>query len=149
MPTTRPPRFLLTVLLIVAVAGTAVLLWRDLRPGTGSQAPAAADAPPTRGGRLVVGLRSEPRSFNRHASASAFTDAFTHLTQARLARIHRQTQALEPMLAESWTVAPDGHHFTLQLRRDVRWSDGTPFTADDVVFSVETAFDPAVKSVIA
>ena len=149
MPTTRPPRFLLTVLLIVAVAGTAVLLWRDLRPNTGPQAPAAADAPPTRGGRLVVGLRSEPRSFNRHASASAFTDAFTHLTQARLARIHRQTQALEPMLAESWTVAPDGHHFTLQLRRDVRWSDGTPFTADDVVFSVETAFDPAVKSVIA
>jgi peptide/nickel transport system substrate-binding protein len=149
MATTRPPRFLLTALLIVSVAGTAVLLWRDLRPKAPLTAPDVSEGPPTRGGRLSVGLRSEPRSFNRHVSATAFTDTFTHLTQARLVRIHRQTHALEPMLAESWTTAPDGHHFTLHLRRNIQWSDGTPFTADDVVFSVEAAFDPAIQSVLA
>ena len=149
MASTRPPRFLLTVLLIAAVAGTAYLLWRDVRPAAPPQVPGATDGPPARGGRLVVGLRSEPRSFNRHVAAASFTDVFTHLTQARLVRIHRQTGELEPMLAESWTIAPDGHHFTLQLRRNVQWSDGTPFTADDVVFSVEAAFDPALKSVLA
>ncbi|MBM3525967.1 MAG: ABC transporter substrate-binding protein, partial [Alphaproteobacteria bacterium] len=41
----------------------------------------------------------------------------------------------QPMLAESWTIAPDGLTYTFKLRRNARWHDGKPFTADDVVFS--------------
>jgi peptide/nickel transport system substrate-binding protein len=40
-----------------------------------------------------------------------------------------------PMLAESWTISPDGLTYIFKLRRNVTWHDGKPFTADDVVFS--------------
>jgi peptide/nickel transport system substrate-binding protein len=41
----------------------------------------------------------------------------------------------EPLLAESWEIAPDGLTYTFKLRRNARWHDGKPFVADDVVFS--------------
>ena len=45
-------------------------------------------------------------------------------------------------LAESWTFSPDCLTLTLQLRRNVRWHDGHPFTADDVMFTYETMINP-------
>jgi peptide/nickel transport system substrate-binding protein len=45
-------------------------------------------------------------------------------------------------LAKSWAVSRDGLHWTVELRRDVRWSDGVPFTSKDVVFSYKTFLDP-------
>ena len=50
-------------------------------------------------------LRAEPRSFNRLVAANAVTDAFTHLTQAKLVRVNRTTRELEPWLAEKWETA--------------------------------------------
>ncbi|MBI1204285.1 MAG: ABC transporter substrate-binding protein [Rhodopseudomonas sp.] len=43
----------------------------------------------------------------------------------------------EPELAESWTVSPDGKTFTFRLRRDARFHDGTPVTAEDVKWSFD------------
>lgn len=147
----RQPRTLLTILLIAAVAGTAYFLWQDLqslRQPSSGLGRAAAPAP-VRGGRLTVTLRSEPRSFNRFVSGTAVTDVFTHLTQARLVRVNRATQELEPWLAESWEVSPDQRVFTLTLRSGLTWSDGTPFSTEDVLFSARTAYDPAVNSILA
>ena len=42
-----------------------------------------------------------------------------------------------PNVAESWTVNDDGSEFTFHLREGMRWSDGHPFTADDIMFFVE------------
>ncbi|ASG21305.1 peptide ABC transporter substrate-binding protein [Nitrospirillum viridazoti CBAmc] len=47
-----------------------------------------------------------------------------------------------PALAESWTVSPDGRIYTFKLRADAKWSDGTPVTADDFVFSWRRLADP-------
>jgi peptide/nickel transport system substrate-binding protein len=49
------------------------------------------------------------------------------------------TQKMEPKpsLAKSWTVSPDGRLYTFELQSGVKWHDGKPFTADDVVFSVD------------
>ena len=47
--------------------------------------------------------------------------------------------ALEPTLAESWTLAPDNLTWTFNLRKNVTFTDGSPFTAQDVVFTVERA----------
>jgi peptide/nickel transport system substrate-binding protein len=44
---------------------------------------------------------------------------------------------IRPWLAEKYTVAPDGKSVTFNLRKDVKWTDGQPFTADDVVFTYE------------
>jgi peptide/nickel transport system substrate-binding protein len=49
---------------------------------------------------------------------------------------------LRPELAESWQYSRDCLDLTFNLRRDVRWHDGQPFTADDVVFTYETMISP-------
>jgi ABC-type transport system substrate-binding protein len=47
-----------------------------------------------------------------------------------------ESTALEPGLAESWEIAPDGLTYTFHLRKGVMFHDGTPFNADAVVFSI-------------
>ena len=71
------------------------------------------------------------------------------LMQGRLVRINRSTFELEPWLAERWESSADGRTHTLHLRQGVVWSDGTPFTSADVLFSLRAAYDPNVKSVVA
>jgi peptide/nickel transport system substrate-binding protein len=48
-----------------------------------------------------------------------------------------------PMLAERWDVSPDGLTYTFHLRKGVKFHNGDELTADDVVFSLRRAFDPA------
>ncbi len=50
-----------------------------------------------------------------------------------------------PGLAESWTVSEDGKQYTFKLR-EANWSDGTPITADDVVYSWLRELDPVTAS---
>lgn len=50
---------------------------------------------------------------------------------------------LVPDLAERWSVDASGKTWTVDLREDARWHDGTPVTPDDVVFTIETMQDPA------
>ena len=97
---------------------------------------------PTRGGEIVASLRSEPGNYNRYFEATAPADVVSLLTHARLVRVNRVTDDLEAALAESWTRSPDGLTYTLALRREVRFSDGAPFTSADVLFSFEAAYLP-------
>ena len=146
----RQPRTLLTLLLIAAIAGTGYLVWNDItglrKPGG---LPPRVEQKPQRGGSLTVTQRSEPRSFNRLASGSSVTDVVSHLTQAKLVRINRATQQLEPWLAETFETAPGGTVFTLKLREGLRWSDGTPFTTEDVLFTFRALQDEKAGSVLA
>ena len=48
-----------------------------------------------------------------------------------------------PVLADTWTISKDGRVYTLHLREGVQFHDGTPLTADDVVFSLKRLLDPA------
>ena len=48
-----------------------------------------------------------------------------------------------PDLAERWSVDKSGKTWTVDIRPDARWHDGSPVTADDVVFTIETLQDPA------
>jgi len=49
---------------------------------------------------------------------------------------------LEPKLARTWDVSDDGRVYVFRLRHDVRWQDGEPFTAADVVFTIKLMQDP-------
>ncbi len=62
-----------------------------------------------------------------------------HQLFSGLTRQDEETGAIVPDLAESWTVAPDGMSVTFNLRSGLRWSDGTPLTASDVVFGLDRA----------
>jgi peptide/nickel transport system substrate-binding protein len=63
-----------------------------------------------------------------------------------LAYIDPVTLNYVPLLARSWQVSPDGLTITFQLREGVTFSDGHPFTADDVVFSFDWMMNPKVAA---
>ena len=66
-----------------------------------------------------------------------------------LAEVKWTADGVQPLLAESWDVEEDGKGFVFHLREGVKWHDGAPFTADDVVFSFNIFANPAVSSTYA
>jgi peptide/nickel transport system substrate-binding protein len=77
----------------------------------------------------------------------ALTDPDRDLTTLTFAGLMGEgANGLRPVLAESYTISPDGKVYTFVLRKGIKFTDGTPITADDVVFTVEKAQDPALKS---
>ena len=52
----------------------------------------------------------------------------------------------KPNLAQTWTLAPDKKALTIELRTDRTWHDGTPFTARDVVFTIQAMKNPETAS---
>jgi len=144
--TRTPSRFTgiaITAVLLVA----AGLLYRGCLSGTPASNTVAQA--PKRGGQLVASARTVPRSFNRLVVGDQTSDMLSMLLQGRLVRINRSTFDLEPWLAEKWESSADGRTHTMHLRNGVAWSDGTPFTSGDVLFSVQAVYDPSVKSVVA
>jgi peptide/nickel transport system substrate-binding protein len=101
--------------------------------------PAGISAGPSRGGEIRATFRRDPDSFNRYVTPTASTELVARLTHDTLVRINRVSGEIEPRLAESWTASDDGLAHTLKIRRNVRFSDGTPFTAADVLFSFAAA----------
>jgi len=98
------------------------------------------------GGRLIVGQRAEPKTLNPVTATDALSREVIGRCHADLISIDRLSQKTEPALAESWKMSADGRIFTLKLRRGIRFSDGQPFDADDVVFSFTVYLDEAVGS---
>ncbi len=60
-----------------------------------------------------------------------------------LVRLNPRTMRIEPSLATSWETSPDGRTWTFQLRRGIRFHDGSPFDADAVVYTFFRQMDPA------
>lgn len=144
----RQARALLSVLLIGVVAFVGWRSWS--RPSdSGDGTAIVISNASTRGGVLRSSLRSEPRTFNRLLDQNFPVDLFSILTGSKLVRVNRATRELEPALAEKWSASADNLTYTLTLREGVTWSDGTPFTSADVLFSFQAIYDPAVKSVLA
>ena len=98
------------------------------------------------GGKLVVALRSEPKTLNPMLAEDAASQDVIRCLTADLIDINRATQKTEPALAKSWAVSRDGKQYTLRLRRGIRFSDGQPLTADDVVFSFQLYLDEKIDS---
>ncbi len=98
------------------------------------------------GGHLIVGQRAEPKTLNPVIATDAISREVTGRMMADLIDINRASQQTEPALAKSWKMSPDGRVFTLALRKGIRFSDGHPFDADDVVFSFAVYMDAKIDS---
>jgi peptide/nickel transport system substrate-binding protein len=98
------------------------------------------------GGELKFCLRAEPKTFNPLKVEEDSSGAIRYLTGGVLVRVNRQTQELEPGLAQSWKVSKDGRQISFRLRGGISFSDGTPFTAEDVAYTVQQLMDPALHS---
>lgn len=130
----------------------ATLLWGAGYPVLSGQVKTAeevlvVDAPPgTSGGSLVVGLRSEPKTLNPVISNDASSREVIAQTTADLIHINRSSQQPELALVSSWKVSSDGLRYTVELRKGLRFSDGVPFEADDVLFSFKVYLDEKVDA---
>lgn len=102
---------------------------------------------PENGGELRFCLRSEPKTFDPALVDDDASLTIRYLTGGVLVRANRRTQELEPELAESWKVSKDGKQITFKLRHGVTFSDGSPFSAEDVAFTMQRLMDPALHSV--
>jgi ABC-type transport system substrate-binding protein len=97
----------------------------------------------TFGGTVAVALGQEPDTFNGFTSSSGYTAQILNLVDSNLYDFGPDLEPY-PVLAESYTeethadnaAVPEGHHrFTFDLIQNATWSDGTPFTAEDVAFT--------------
>lgn len=98
------------------------------------------------GGRLVASMHSDPRTLNPVTAVDAYSKQIIGLLFADLIHISPYTEKTEASLAKSWRASSDGRRYILELRRGIRFSDGYPFNADDVVFSFHVYLDEKVHS---
>jgi len=100
---------------------------------------------PAAGGTYVEALIGHPQYINPILCQPNPVDRdLCSLIFNGLTKLNERGEVL-PDLAESWEISTDGLRYTFHLRRDVRWHDQTPFTADDVAFTVEAMQDPSYK----
>ncbi len=93
-------------------------------------------------GTLERGNGPEPDSLDAHRAQSL--SAFSVLRDLYEGLVTEDADGrLAPGLAETWAVSDDARTWTFRLRADLRWSDGEPLTADQVVASFRRALDPA------
>jgi peptide/nickel transport system substrate-binding protein len=119
-----------------------------------AQIPAKSDYKPTKaggGGMLKMLFWQAPTLLNPHFAVGTKDQEGSRIFYEPLAGWDAEGN-LVPMLAaeipeiENGGIAPDGMSVTWKLKKDVQWHDGSPFTADDVVFNWEYASDPATAA---
>lgn len=100
---------------------------------------------PAHGGSLTEGVVGSARFVNPILSLSSTDQDLVELVYAGLMTIS-STGEIVPELAEDFTLSEDGTVYTFTIREDALFHDGEPVRADDVVFTIETLQDPAIKS---
>src|SRR5258708_4523414 len=98
------------------------------------------------GGRIVIALRSEPKTLNPLTAADGTSREVISTMQADLVHINRATQLTEPALAKSWKISADGLRYTLTLRQGLKFSDGHPVDIEDVLFTFRVYLDESVHA---
>jgi peptide/nickel transport system substrate-binding protein len=106
----------------------------------------ACNRPIQNGGELRIAIKADPKTFNPLMAEEEASDRVRYLTGGVLIRVNRKTQENEPELATNWTIDEDGRRITFNLRPGMKFSDGTDFTANDVVATMNAALDPALHS---
>lgn len=93
-----------------------------------------------------VSTVSEPSTLDPNLAEDSYSITPIEQLFLGLTNINNETEEVEPELAENWTVSDDGLVWTFNLRQDAVWSDGTPITANDFVYSAKRAVMPETAS---
>ncbi|OBB59487.1 ABC transporter substrate-binding protein [Mycobacterium sp. 852013-51886_SCH5428379] len=97
-------------------------------------------------GNLIAAIAGEPDQLDPHKTSAYFSFEVLENIYDTLVEPDADLQ-MRPALAESWEVSPDQLQWTFHLRRGVTFHDGTPFTAEDVVFSYRRIIDEQLTNV--
>jgi peptide/nickel transport system substrate-binding protein len=103
---------------------------------------------PQVGGTFTWAVSQEPDSLDPHKTGTAVSGTVLSFIGATLVYLNPDG-SLSPYLAESWDVSADGLVYTFNLRHDVKFSDGTPLTAQDYAWTLNRAINPDTASPVA
>ncbi|MDO8590225.1 MAG: ABC transporter substrate-binding protein [bacterium] len=100
---------------------------------------------PTEGGTLTEGVVGNPRFINPVLAISEADKNLVALLYSGLVRVTPEGQT-ENDLAEKVEISNNRLVYTVQIHQDAHFHDGTPVTADDVIFTIQKIIDPSIKS---
>ena len=140
--------FVLLLLLVSWLASSACQQQRETpRQPSQNQSPPHERVIGSRGGSLTYRIISPPKTFNYLLASDVDSLAVSFLLMGgRLAELDHDTQRYVPALAETWKLAEDGRTIELTLRDGLRFSDGNPLTAEDVLFTFRAIYDERTAS---
>ena len=118
--------------------------FRDSHPLPAEPNVVKVKTPGRYGGRFVLGQTGNPKTFNAMMANESSSSDITNLTFSSLIDYNNETQEIEPALAKSWEVAPDGVTWTFHLRKGAAFSDGHPMTARGCTVQLPGGLDPTV-----
>jgi peptide/nickel transport system substrate-binding protein len=132
---------LVTLLAVLAAMISVPAIQLASAPASASASPDPAEAG-FEVGPYVEGVMGAPDSVSPLTATTQVDRDLVALLFSGLVR-NGPGGTLVPDLAQRWSVDASGKTWTVELREDARWHDGTPVTADDVVFTIEAMQDPA------
>lgn len=119
----------------------------------GSYAPTNADNAQNDGDWLITRIGAEPPTFNPITSRDYYSSMICSGTSSTPANIFEalavsdaDTGEYKPLLAESWDISEDGLTIEYTLRDNIHFSDNTPITTDDVIFSFSLIKNPDIDN---
>lgn len=119
------------------------------KPGPGEEVDVFRGPPGKQGGTFVTVDLDEPKTFNYLVPADQSSQIAAMLILDPLVVYDQENAKMVPGLAKSWDIGEDKKTYTFHLRKGLEWSDGAPFSADDVIFTLDCIFaqdiDPKTK----
>jgi peptide/nickel transport system substrate-binding protein len=125
-------RWFLSAILLCSITGTCV-----------------AQAAPRLPGELAWTIGYDPKTFDPAKVDDQESEMVRYLSAGVLLRFNRFTQKVEPQLAESWILTPNGRTLTFKLRPGLQFSDGSALSAKDAAWSIRRVLLPATASAVA
>ncbi len=143
------PRFA-RLLLGLALASMITVAACNGTPSSKGQVPSttleATQSQPAKGGIFVQGTAADAKVLNPLLTTDVPSSEIYSRVYETLVDTDPDSGTPIPLLAEKWDVSNDSLVYTFYLRKDVKWQDGKPFTAQDVKFTVEAILDPRTDS---
>ncbi|HEY8610470.1 MAG TPA: ABC transporter substrate-binding protein [Roseomonas sp.] len=95
---------------------------------------------------VTILVRNDSVGFDPHKVTGRGAAEILFMITDTLVTVEDDQKTVHPLLAKSWTISPDGTTYTFELRDDVTFHNGKPFTAEDVVYSLSRLVDPQTRS---
>lgn len=97
--------------------------------------------PETGSTELTFVLHNEPDGIDPNVTSNSFASPFlTNCFEGLVT--YNENSELVPGLAENWDISEDGKTYTFHLKKDLKWSDGSPLTSKDFVYSINRVLRP-------
>jgi len=116
----------------------------------GQLPPSVLQGQPRTGGEITIQIDTDPPNLNTIIASDYWADQITtkHVSELLVTvdAYDEPRYRYKPTLAQSWEISRDGLSYTFHLRKDVRWHDGSRFSADDVIATFDKIQDTTSKA---